>query len=103
MGGVDGGVLSREAEARRSPSLENLTQETARVWWVSVLWSRYGVYGCCGCGVCPPAAADIFLLFCADGEAHSKMMYRILCTSCVAIKIGLCYVEYVCIRKLLYL
>lgn len=31
-------VLSREAEARRFPSLENLTQETARVWVVRVLW-----------------------------------------------------------------
>lgn len=29
-------VLSREAEARRVPSLENFTQETARVWPVRV-------------------------------------------------------------------
>lgn len=35
-------VLSREAEARRVPSLENLTQETARSWAASVRRWRYG-------------------------------------------------------------
>lgn len=33
-------VLSREAEAKSSPSLENLTTETARLWVVRVLWWR---------------------------------------------------------------
>lgn len=35
-------VLSREAEARRWPSLENLTQETAREWARRVWARRYG-------------------------------------------------------------
>ena len=38
-------VLSREEEARRRPSLENLTQETAREWPISVRRGRYGRYG----------------------------------------------------------
>lgn len=38
-------VLSREAEANRVPSLENLTQETARWWAARVLRWRKGLYG----------------------------------------------------------
>lgn len=42
-------VLSREAETRSFPELENLTQETADVWAERVLRRRYGAY--CGGGV----------------------------------------------------
>lgn len=40
-------VLSRDAEARSLPLLENLTQETADWWPVRVLIKRYGAY-CAG-------------------------------------------------------
>lgn len=42
-------VLSREEEANKAPLLENLTQDTARVWLVRIFWRRYG--WCSGAGV----------------------------------------------------
>lgn len=50
-------VLSREAEAKRVPSLENLTEDTARVCPDKVLRCRYGLYGCC-CWLPPPLAME---------------------------------------------
>lgn len=46
-------VLSKEAEAKRFPSFENFTHETARVWAVRVLRCRYGLYVVWFVGVVP--------------------------------------------------
>lgn len=42
-------VLSRDAEAKRVPSLENLTHDTAPSWPRKAFTCRYGLYGgsCC--------------------------------------------------------
>lgn len=42
-------VLSRDAEAKRVPSLENLTHDTALSWPRKAFRCRYGLYGgsCC--------------------------------------------------------
>ena len=79
-------ALSREAEARRVPSLENLTQETAWSWAASVRRCRYGRYGG-GLEAPPPVAISNSEL----GENFRVWFYRFsfkifICVTCLHIE-----------------